>query len=153
MMAAVAVVALDCFVLVMTDGAGVLLVGLTLTVGFVYWWCGRGKVRRFWLGFEVAGLAAVLAYIGFIQTADELILQWPEYLCNHAPYVIDPWNSLAANNSQIAPLVLFEISYGLPILLIASLGGLLAILVRPLEKVERLSKRLGETLVANTTSR
>ena len=80
MMAAVAVVALDCFVLVMTDGAGVLLVGLILTVGFVCWWRGRGKGRRFWLGFEVAGLLALLTYISFVQTSDELIGQWPMYL-------------------------------------------------------------------------
>ena len=85
MMAAVAVVALDCFVLVMTDGGGVLLVGLILTVGFVCWWRGRGKGRRFWFGFEVAGLAAVLASIGFMQTSNELIFQWPTYLLNHVP--------------------------------------------------------------------
>jgi hypothetical protein len=134
MMAVVAVVALDCFVLAMTDGGGVLLVGLTLTVGFVCWWCGRGKDRRFWLGFEVAGLAAVLAYIGFMQTSNELILQWPSYLLNHAPYVNDLWTSLAANKSQIAGLVLFEVSYGLPMLLIASLGGLLTTLIGLLQK-------------------
>jgi hypothetical protein len=153
MMAAVAVVALDCFVLVMTDGGGVLLVGLILTVGFVCWWRGRGKGRRFWFGFEVAGLAAVLAYIGFVQTSNELILQWPTYLLNHAPYANYLWTFLVASKSQITGLVLFEVSYGLPMLLIASLGGLLAILVRPLEKVEHPSKRLGETLVTNTTSR
>jgi hypothetical protein len=128
MMAVVAVVALDCFVLAMTDGRGVLLVGLSLTIGFVCWWCGRGKARRFWLGFEVAGLAAVLAYIGFIQISDELILQWPTYLFNHAPYVSGLWASLAAGKSQIAGLVFFEVSYGLPMLLIACLGGVLTTL-------------------------
>jgi hypothetical protein len=141
MMAAVAVAALDCFVLIMTGGGGVLLVGLTLTVGFVCWWRGRGKTRRFWLGFEVAGLAAVLAYIGFIQTSDGLILKWPSYIFN-LPYVIDLWDSLAADDSQIAPLVLFEMSYGLPILLIASIGGLLAALIGPLRKAEHSAPHL-----------
>jgi hypothetical protein len=135
MMAAVAVVALDCFVLIMTDGGGTLLVGLTLTIGFVCWWRGRGKGRSFWLGFEVAGLAAVLAYVGFIQTSDGPIIQWPAYLLDlglaRSPYVIDLWDSLEANHSQIAPLVLFEMTYGLPMLLIALIGGLLAALIGP----------------------
>ena len=143
MMAAVAVVALDCFMLLMTDGGGVLLVGLTLTAGFVCWWRGRGKGRRFWLGFEVGGFAAVLAYIGFIQTNNELIVQWPAYLLNHAPYVDDLRTSLAANKSQIAPLVLFEVSYGLPMLLIAFLAGLLTTLIRLLQKEAHASPHLG----------
>jgi len=139
-MAAVAVAALDCFVLVMTDGGGVLLVGLTLTVGFVCWWCGRGRGRRFWLGFEAAGLAAVLAYIGFAHADQELILQWPVYLLNHGlarvPYVLDLLMSQPANQSQIAAIVLFEASYGVPMLLIASLGGILTTLIWPLRKAE-----------------
>jgi hypothetical protein len=140
MMAAVAVVAFDCFVLIMTDGGGVLLVGLTLTVGFVCWWRGRGKGRRFWLGFEVAGIAAVLAYTSIIQTDDGLIAQWPMYLLNlglaRSSYVVDLWNFLAADNSQAAPLALFEMSYGLPMLLIAAIGGLVAALIGPLRKAK-----------------
>jgi hypothetical protein len=153
MMAAVAVVALDCFVLVITDGGGVLLVGLILTVGFVCWWRGRGKGRRFWFGFEVAGLAAVLAYIGFVQTSNELILQWPTYLLNHAPYANYLWTFLVAIKSQIAGLVLFEVSYGLPMLLIASLGGLLTTLIGLLQKADHSSPHLESLLVTENIAR
>lgn len=151
MMTVVAVVALDCFVLAMTDGGGVLLAGLTLNIGFVCWW--RSKGRRFWLGFEVAGLAAVLAYIGFTQNGDELIVQWPAYLLNHVPYGNDLWTSLAASKSQMAALVLFEVSYGLPMLLIASLGGLLTTVIGLLQRREHSSLHLWSLLVRENIAR
>jgi hypothetical protein len=153
MMAAVAVVALDCFVLVMTDGGGVLLVGLVLTVGFACWWRGRRKGRRFWFGFEVAGLAAVLAYIGFMQISNELIFQWPTYLLNHAPYANYLWTFLVASKSQIAGLVLFEVSYGLPMLLIAFLGGLFTTLIGLLQKADHSSSHLESLLVTENIAR
>ena len=130
MMAVVAVIAINCFMLAMTDGGGVLLILMALNVGLVRWWRGRGRGRRFWLGFEVAGLVAVLAYIGLMQTNNELIVQWPVFLLNHAPYMNGFWNSLAINMSQIAGLLLFEVSYGFPMLLIAVLGGLFTSLRR-----------------------
>ena len=126
LMAAVAVIAFDCFLLMMTDGAGILLVGLALTVGFVCWWRGRGKGKRFWLGFEVAGLAVVVAFIGTIQGSGGLILQWPAYLIEwglvHLPY------ATALMDTLIGEIILFEVSFGIPMLLIASVGGLLAML-------------------------
>jgi hypothetical protein len=139
-MVAVAVIAFDCFLLTMTDGAGILMVGLALTVGFLCWWRGHGKGKRFWFGFELVGLVAVVAYIVTIQFSEGLILQWPAYLLNRGldrlPYVIALQNSPASIESQIAQVLLFELSYGLPMLLIASLGGILTALIASLPKVE-----------------
>jgi hypothetical protein len=127
MMIAVAVIAFDSFLLIMTEGVGILLVGLTLTIGIVCWWRGRGKGKRFWLGFEAAGLAAVLAYIGCVEASGGLILRWPVRL----PYVIELCDSLSASgplNGDLVLLILFEVFFGIPMLLIASIGGLLATL-------------------------
>jgi hypothetical protein len=146
MMAAVAVIAFDCFLLTMSDGAGILMVGLALPVGFVCWWRGQGKWKRFWLGFEIAGLVAVVAYIGTIQFSEGVILEWPEYLLNRGldrlPYVIALQNSPASIESQIAQVLLFELSYGVPMLLMASLGGILMALIASLPRVEHSATHL-----------
>ena len=108
MMAAVAVVALDCFALITTGGVGVLLIGLILSVGFACWWRGHGRGRRFWLGFEVAGLVTVLVYVFFARSNDELIAEWPMYVLDlglkRSPLLVGFWTSLSKQQSQIAGL-------------------------------------------------
>src|SRR5947209_6898797 len=97
LMAAVAVIDFDCFIFAMMHGAGVMLIGLALTVGIVCWWRRQGQGNSFWLGFEVAGLAAVLIYIGTTDVRD-LIIGWPRYLLVCVPmnprYVMDLLSSL-----------------------------------------------------------
>ncbi len=77
MMAAVAVVAFDCFAVMMTDLLGVVLIVIALDVGFIRWWRVRGPRRRFWAGFEAAGLAALLAYIACVRATGAAILGLP----------------------------------------------------------------------------
>jgi len=67
MTATVAVVAVECLVLIKTDDGGVLIAGAILTAGFVCSWLSNGGSRRFRFGFEVAGLAAVMACVAIIQ--------------------------------------------------------------------------------------
>ena len=133
MMAAVAVVALDCFALITTGGAGVLLIGLILSVGFACWWRGHGRGRRFWLGFEVAGLVTVLVYVFFARSNDELIAEWPMYVLDlglkRSPLLVGFWTSLSKQQSQIAGLVVFEMFYAPLMALVASLGGMFAIMI------------------------
>jgi hypothetical protein len=123
MMVAVAMIALICSVVTITRGAGILLIGLALAVGG-YCWSGA-KDKRFWLGFEVAGLAAVLAYIGYVEAGG------PIAVFTGAIRVLDllPLGSLVVYNPLSARDVIFEASYGLPMLLIASVGGVLATLI------------------------
>jgi hypothetical protein len=125
----------------MTDGAGILMVGLALTVGFLCWWRGHGKGKRFWFGFELAGLAAVVAYVATINLSEGLMIQWPFYLLQlgavYVPYVMELVESLEGSPAVIREILLFEVSYGLPMLLIASLGGILTALLASLPKVER----------------
>jgi hypothetical protein len=136
MMAAVAVVAFDCFLLVMTDGAGVLLTGLALNVGLVLGWRGRGTRRRFWAGFVATALAVLLGYaICFsFEVAALTTYQWPLFVFNqlimaHLPPTAEDWvmGLLADPMRQfIFILILFEVSCGLPMLLLAAIGGALA---------------------------
>jgi len=67
MTATVAVVAVDCLVLIATDGGGVLIAGSILTAGFVCSRLSNGGFRRFRFGFEDGGLAAVTAYVAIIR--------------------------------------------------------------------------------------
>ena len=130
MMVVVAVVAFDCFVLVVTHGIGVVLVGLVFTIGFVVYWRARENRKLFWLWFEVAGLAMVLAYVGCLQTNRRLIAQWAQfalaYIGDNLPYGPELWHSLVASNEIIAGYVAYELSFGIPMLFVALVGGVLA---------------------------
>src|SRR5438046_1587860 len=116
MMAMVAVIAFDCFAWTMTGGAGILLIGPALIVGFVCWW--RAKDKRFWLGFDVAGLAAVLAYIGYIRAGNPL----PIFPAAVILLLLLSGGSPPVNSPLITQVVICEASYGLPMLLVASIG-------------------------------
>jgi hypothetical protein len=131
MMVAVAVVAFDFFVLMMTDGAGVMLIGLLLNVGFVRWWRTQGRRHPSWGGFVAAGLAAVLAYIGCIQMFESGFLQWPLFIINstlpYLPLGAEQWViDHLTTSSQLIAFMMFEVSFGLPMLLFALVGGLLS---------------------------
>jgi hypothetical protein len=136
MMVTVAVIAFDCFVLIMTDGNGVLLIGLLLNVGFIRWWRTQGRRRRFWGGFVVAGMGAVLAYIGYIQTLlpaffELLSFSYSRtlpYLPNKAAEWVDV--VLDAPNNLIFMIPIIEVAFGLPMLLLALIGGLLSAFTR-----------------------
>jgi len=139
MMVAVAVIAFDFFVLVITDGAGVMLIGLLLNVGFVRWWRTRGRRRRFWGGFVAAGLGAVLAYIGCFETLGSAFLEWPFFIYNSTlPYLpikaaewVDDLLVNGAQSTQIVGISMFELAFGLPMLLFALIGGLLSAFTWP----------------------
>jgi hypothetical protein len=139
MMVAVAVIAFDFFVLIMTDGAGVLLIGLLLNVGFVRWWRTQGRHRRYWGGFVAAGLGAVLAYSSCAQMLGSTFFDWPWFiLSNTLPYLplraaeriedlYDAPNHLIA----IFMITTFESTFGLPMILFALIGGLLSAFTWP----------------------
>ena len=147
MMAAVAVIAFDCFMFVMTAGVGVLLIGLALTVGVVCWWRGQGEGKRFWLGFEMTGLAGVLAFIGYVKADGWIdILPWAEFVANHGP-----WIYLAGVSPLLGGVVVSEVSYGVPMLLIASIGGLLATLTSrgaPTTRIQRAGITMNRLMAA-----
>jgi hypothetical protein len=137
MMVAVAVIALDFFVLIMTDGgAGVLLIGPLLNVGFVRWWRTQGRRRRFWGGFVAAGLGAVLAYIGCVQALGPADL-WPWFIINstlpYLPLRAAEWfeDIYDAPNNLIFMITMFEVAFGLPMLLFAFIGGRLSAFTWP----------------------
>ena len=134
MMVAMAVIALDCFALVMTDGAGVLLIGLLLNIGFVRWRRTVARRRRFWGGFVATGLAAVLAYIGCTQMLGAAFILWPMDILmiapRYLPTVAGEWldNSIGtwSRHQLIFVITIFEVGFGLPMLLFALIGGLLS---------------------------
>lgn len=133
MMMVVAVVAFDCFVLVATHGIGVVLVGLVFTIGLTVCWRVRENRKLFWLWFEVAGLAMVLAYVGCLQTNRRLIAQWAQFALAHVVdnlrYGPELWHSLVASNEIIAGYVAYELSFGIPMLFVALVAGVLAELI------------------------
>jgi hypothetical protein len=139
MMVAVAVIAADCFVFVMTDGGGVLLIELLLNVGFVRWWRTQGKHRRFWGGFVAAGLGAVLAFIGCIYTLGTDFALWPmnnlmsipQYLPTAAGEWFDSFVARQVQSQLIFAIMFFEVGFGLPMLLFALIGGLLSAFIWP----------------------
>jgi hypothetical protein len=134
MMLTTAVIALDCFALVITDGAGVLLIGLLLNVGFVRWCRTQGRRRRFWGGFVAAGLVVVLAYIGCIQVLGDNFAQWPLFILINTPQYLPTWagewlDNFIGTHSRFPlsfAVAIFEVGFGLPMLLLASIGGLLS---------------------------
>jgi hypothetical protein len=136
LMAAVAVVALDFSLIRMMGYERGLVIGIALNVGIVRWWSSRGPSRRFWAGFEAIGLAAVLAFIGCSEAFPDtvpvcplvplygLVPGLPTTTARRTAYYlafpreIDPWHII---------VILWEMAYyGLPMVLLATLGGSLA---------------------------
>ena len=96
-MAAVAVLALDCFCLKTTyGGQGILLIGIASNIGVFRCWCGLVTNRPFWLGFEMCGSAAVLAYLTCYDcidgwpcdAMDSWLSYWVRLILSHAPVPI-----------------------------------------------------------------
>jgi hypothetical protein len=139
-MAAVVFAAIDCAAVRVAEVfAGAFLIGIGVQVGLFLWMRGRGRDRRFWAGFVATGLVAMLAYIICSRSGLRMINRWPLYLFNdviyaslpHLPAVVSGWFLDHAYINLNSPLrvidvvAVFEVSYGLPMLLLASVGGLL----------------------------
>ena len=139
MMVAVAVIAFDFFVLIMTDGAGVLLIGLLLNVGFVRWARTRGSRHRFWGGFVATGLGTVLAYIGCVHMLGSTFFDWPWFIISSTlPYLplrtaewVEDFYDAPNHWILIFMITIFESTFGLPMLLFAVIGGLLSAFTWP----------------------
>lgn len=137
MMVAVAVIAVDCFVLVMTAGGAVLLIGLLLNVGLVRWWRTEGRHCRFWGGFVAAGLGAVLAYIVCLHTLGSAFEWWPTIMFENSPEYLPTWavewleSFVGVLPTWVFAITLFEVGFGLPMLLFALIGGLLSAFIWP----------------------
>lgn len=144
MMLAVAVLAFSMVVLsVIEIGCGVLITSLALIRGFVCWKHDQGATRRFWLGYEFCGLATVLIFIGFIHVPffGGTFSKWPLDVLKELtdfllpiPPASRPGTSngstfvaiLTANISTSAYFI-FDLFFAIPMLLIAWVGGRLAL--------------------------
>lgn len=142
MMAVVVLAAVDCYLIRFWDAlAGALLMGLALQFGLFLLLRSRARGRRFWVGFEGTGLAALLIYLPchrFFFT--QIIVPWTfqvsgsiDRAMRYLPYHVFGWYRrhlfINPNNAlRIIDLIaLQEVSFGLPVLLLASVGGLLAV--------------------------
>lgn len=138
-MTAVGIAAVDCGILVQlaTSFAGGYLLALALQIGLFVMLRGTGRMRRFWIGFESIGLACLIAYVVCCSFFNGLILQWPsvlyqsyrsglsnwspevvEWLLTHI-YIVDPRGNLTV----LQKLLVLEIPFGLPMLVLAAIGG------------------------------
>jgi hypothetical protein len=70
-----------------------------------------------------------------VEASDGRIGLWAVHLLDFGlarwHFVLDVWNSLAAIHSQVPAIVLFELCYGVPILMVALVGGLLTMRLWP----------------------
>lgn len=133
-----------CLIKAPTYFAGCYLIGLSLIVGFPLIFRGRGPGRRFWAGFEAIGLITLVVFIACRTAFDQVVVRWPMILyesyrnsLSHLPpdvvdwllghiYVFDP----RGNMTVLQMITVMETSYGLPMLLFAFIGGLLAVFFR-----------------------
>jgi hypothetical protein len=141
MMVVVALAALDCLGARVADFlAGCWLVGVTMQVGLFAVFRSRGWYRRFWAGFEATGIALLLAYAAGSHTSRRVVNGWAHRVtegiygaflrlpadafqwCFDHGLVIDPRKPLKVYEV----VAVFEVAYGLPILLLAGVGGALA---------------------------
>ncbi|WP_406695037.1 hypothetical protein V5E97_28755 [Singulisphaera sp. Ch08] len=141
MMAVVVFVALDCFALRTPEFyIGFWLIGGVMQVGLFALLRSRGRSRRFWFGFELTGLGALLAYAAWCRADYRAFNLWPYAIleriysalqdlppdtyqwCSEHGFLIDPRKPLRVYEVVVA----FEVAYGLPMLLLAVGGGLLA---------------------------
>lgn len=132
MMAAVAISALDCMVILISDLAGVILMGVALHYGLYRSWGSTGPARRFWAGFEAAGAAALLSYLVALSVTDggvhevpllaiALLEDFPSATVRRVVFRLETTHDL------IFMLAVFELTLGLPMLLVALGGGGLAV--------------------------
>ncbi len=120
--------------------AGSYLIGLCLLVGFPLMLRSRGAKRRFWTCFEGTGFITLVVFITCRTAFDQIVVRWPIILyegyrnsLSHLPpgvvdwllshiYVFDPRGNLTV----LQMITAMEATYGLPMLLIAFIGGLSA---------------------------
>jgi hypothetical protein len=124
--------------------AGSYLIGLSLQLGFPLMLRGRSAKRCFWAGFEATGLITLVVFITCRTAFDQIVVRWPmilyegyrnslsppppagvDCLLSHI-YVFDPRGNL----NVLRMITAMEASYGLPMLLLAFIGGLSALLLR-----------------------
>ena len=141
MMAVVALAALDCLAVRIADFlAGCWLVVAAMQVGLFAMFRSRGWGRRFWAGFEATGLGLLLAYTAGSHASPRVVNGWAYRVtegiygsmlglpadafqwCWEHGLVIDPRKPLKVYEA----VAVFEVAYGLPMLLLAGVGGALA---------------------------
>jgi len=141
MMVAVAVVAVDCVLLMLpATFAGVYLTGIALQVGLAAWAFADPRGRRFVIGFEATGWALLLSFLLGRAFFNRAVVQWPDFLyasyrsslSDLTPEAVD-WLlghfSIPDPNGNLSVLQFFgvlELTFGVPMLLLASAGGLVA---------------------------
>jgi hypothetical protein len=123
LLAVVLLIAFEASVLELTGGAGVLLIGLALAAGVVRWW--QAEDKHFWAGFNAAGVLAVIVFCNYVDAGIALGILPGTFFLIH----LLPWRFPDASLFLIERIVIPEASYGLPMLLIATIGGLAATLL------------------------
>jgi hypothetical protein len=140
-MAVVALAALDCFGVRFAEYlAGCWLVGAAMQVGLFAMLRSGGRSRRFWAGFEATGLGLLLVYTACSHAVRREIYGWAYRVtesiygsllglpadafqwCFEHGLLIDPRKPLKVYEM----VAVFEIAYGLPMLLLACVGGVSA---------------------------
>jgi len=140
MMAVIAFAAIDCFAVRIAGSlAGCWMVGCAMQVGIIAMLPGGARSRRFWIGFEATGLGVLPVYIALSHAEFPLLNLWPYKIlvsfygflrslppdsfqwCFEHGLIIDPHRPLKVY--QI--VFVFEVAYGLPMLLLAIAGGFL----------------------------
>jgi hypothetical protein len=123
LMALVAFAAVDCLVIPVVDHfAAALLLGFALQAGLLLLLRSRGRRRYFLSGFEVVGGALLLTFFACKTVAWATMCRWPSYLFDNAYSPIEIHGELKVYEW----VIVFEVSYGLPMFLLALTGGLLA---------------------------
>jgi len=114
---------------------GILLIAIAFQVGLVGLIRGRGRARRFWIGFEVAGAAAILALIAAEEFPDSTWNGWVSaYTSTAVNLAFSHLPTPLAGHLEEDQGQLLAIIYFVPLLLAALAGGFLAALVaRPIQ--------------------
>jgi hypothetical protein len=151
LMIATAVIAVDVYLLVM-DWVVVFVLLLGLNLGLILILRKPRTQRRFWVGFEVVGLILLGISVGLIRYRGDLVSLWPSTCSN---FVLDrlsptaqdwaaPWLDRLTENypgeSELEmlgwSLVRYETTIGLPLVVLATIGGFFWKLVGPKAKIE-----------------
>ena len=140
LMITIAVIALDCY-FVIEVFLGILLPILVLNIGLVPMGLSRARKRRFWVGFELTGLLLLVAYSACLMVVAEPFPFLHEPLASVGEYIpirlaeaLEMWIG-SSSPSYVVPIFLIilidEIVFGIPLLLLAVGGGLIAMWTGP----------------------
>lgn len=122
-MALVAFAAVDCLVIPVADHfAAGLLLGFALQAGLLLLLRSRGRRRSFWTGFEVVGGSLLLTFFACKTAIWATMCRWPLYLFDTPKSPIEIHGDLKVYEW----VIVFELSYGLPMFLLALAGGFIA---------------------------